>query len=323
MDPIDRSADSAALEQLSNASGEVLGLRESAASQRTPGLSYGSRTSSAVFRRGQRRRHDRGRFAAAPARRIGRGLRSPATAAANARSPRVRRTLSGLADQIPDLLQALALMEELGPARRNRRRRPSNHPRENSRLPHPPEVGRGGMGMSTRPSTFARPARGAEVLPFAAALDGRQLQRFKNEVQPRRNCTPHIVPVYAVGCERGVHYYAMQFIDGRTLARRSTIGEPGCVSAPRLSNARAPGSPRGAHATPLARYRPDRRASPNARPTTRYFRTAARLAVEAAEALDRPPNGIVHATSNRNLLIDSRGHSGSRLRPRPVQGDAG
>src|SRR5437588_10445 len=29
---------------------------------------------------------------------------------------------------------------------------------------------------------------------------------------------PNIVPVYAVGQERGVHFYAMQFIDGRTLA---------------------------------------------------------------------------------------------------------
>ena len=28
----------------------------------------------------------------------------------------------------------------------------------------------------------------------------------------------NIVPVIAVGSERGVHYYAMQFIEGRTLA---------------------------------------------------------------------------------------------------------
>src|SRR5204863_202729 len=27
----------------------------------------------------------------------------------------------------------------------------------------------------------------------------------------------NIVPIYAVGCERGVHYYAMQFIDGLPL----------------------------------------------------------------------------------------------------------
>jgi hypothetical protein len=31
----------------------------------------------------------------------------------------------------------------------------------------------------------------------------------------------HIVPVYYVGCERGVHFYAMQFIDGQTLAQVS------------------------------------------------------------------------------------------------------
>src|SRR5436189_202433 len=28
---------------------------------------------------------------------------------------------------------------------------------------------------------------------------------------------PSIVPVHAVGCERGFHFYAMQFIDGRNL----------------------------------------------------------------------------------------------------------
>ena len=58
-----------------------------------------------------------------------------------------------------------------------------------------------------------------KVLPFAAALDPRQLQRFKNEAQAAA-CLHHtnIVPVYGVGCERGVHYYAMQFIEGQTLA---------------------------------------------------------------------------------------------------------
>ena len=28
----------------------------------------------------------------------------------------------------------------------------------------------------------------------------------------------NIVPIFAVGCEQCTHYYAMQFIDGRTLA---------------------------------------------------------------------------------------------------------
>ena len=58
-----------------------------------------------------------------------------------------------------------------------------------------------------------------KVLPFAATLDAKQLQRFKNEAQAAAQLHhQNIVPVYGVGCERGVHYYAMQFIDGQTLA---------------------------------------------------------------------------------------------------------
>ena len=59
-----------------------------------------------------------------------------------------------------------------------------------------------------------------KVLSFAAALDARQLQRFKNEAQAAAHLHhTNIVPVYSVGCERGVHYYAMQFIDGLSLAQ--------------------------------------------------------------------------------------------------------
>ncbi len=58
-----------------------------------------------------------------------------------------------------------------------------------------------------------------KVLPFASALDPKQLQRFKNESMAAAHLHhPNIVPVYAVGCERGVHYYAMQLIDGQSLA---------------------------------------------------------------------------------------------------------
>ena len=47
-----------------------------------------------------------------------------------------------------------------------------------------------------------------KVLPFAAALDARQLQRFKNEAHAAAQLHhTNIVPVYAVGCERAVHFY--------------------------------------------------------------------------------------------------------------------
>jgi serine/threonine protein kinase/WD40 repeat protein len=87
------------------------------------------------------------------------------------------------------------------------------------------EIGRGGMGIVYEAMQQSLGRRVAlKVLPFAAALDNKQIQRFKNEAQAAAHLQhPHIVPVYAVGCERGVHYYAMQMIDGRTLA--SLIGE--------------------------------------------------------------------------------------------------
>jgi hypothetical protein len=58
-----------------------------------------------------------------------------------------------------------------------------------------------------------------KVLPFAATLEKKHLQRFENEARAAALLHhTNIVPVYAVGCERGVHFYAMQLIEGHTLA---------------------------------------------------------------------------------------------------------
>jgi len=82
------------------------------------------------------------------------------------------------------------------------------------------EVGRGGMGVVYEAMQISLGRRVAlKVLPFAAALDAKHLQRFKNEAHAAAQLHhQNIVPVYSVGCERGVHFYAMQFIDGQTLA---------------------------------------------------------------------------------------------------------
>src|SRR5437868_12157724 len=82
------------------------------------------------------------------------------------------------------------------------------------------EVGRGGMGVVYEAVQISLGRRVAlKVLPFAAALDARHLQRFKNEAQAAAHLHhTNIVPVLSVGCERGVHFYAMQFIEGQTLA---------------------------------------------------------------------------------------------------------
>src|SRR4029077_790413 len=82
------------------------------------------------------------------------------------------------------------------------------------------ELGRGGMGIVYEAVQRSLGRRVAlKVLPFAAAIDPRQIARFRVEAQAASQLhPPHIVPIHSVGCERGVHSYVMQLIDGPTLA---------------------------------------------------------------------------------------------------------
>jgi hypothetical protein len=94
------------------------------------------------------------------------------------------------------------------------------------------EIGRGGMGVVYEAEQLSLRRRVAlKVLPFASMLDERQLARFKNEgLAAAQLQHPHIVPVFAVGCERGLHFYVMQLIEGQTLEQlihnRATPGGP-------------------------------------------------------------------------------------------------
>ena len=87
------------------------------------------------------------------------------------------------------------------------------------------EIGRGGMGIVYEARQIAISRRVAlKVLPLAAAADPRAIQRFQLEAQVAGLLEhPHIVPVYSVGIVADVPYYAMQFIEGGSLA--DLIGE--------------------------------------------------------------------------------------------------
>src|SRR5262249_54132609 len=82
------------------------------------------------------------------------------------------------------------------------------------------EVGRGGMGVVYEAVQHSLDRRvSLNVLSLAVVADPRQRRRFQAEARAAAHLHhSHIIPVYAVGCEQGVHYYAMQFIDGRSLA---------------------------------------------------------------------------------------------------------
>lgn len=163
------------------------------------------------------------------------------------------------------------------------------------------EVGRGGMGVVYEAEQVSLGRRVAlKVLPFAVGLDARQLQRFKNEAQAAALLQhPNIVPVYAVGSERGAHYYAMQFIDGRSLAAwvddwRQQPDIPHALTA--LPAPRAPeGSPPS---------QPCRRAGGSP-----FVRRMAQLGVQAARALEYAhQQGVVHRDIKpANLLLDEHG----------------
>jgi WD40 repeat protein/tRNA A-37 threonylcarbamoyl transferase component Bud32 len=141
------------------------------------------------------------------------------------------------------------------------------------------EIGRGGMGVVYEAEQLSLHRRVAvKVLSRAAVREPRQLQRFQNEARAAAGLHhPHIVPVYAVGTERGIPYYAMQYIEGETLAAviATHRGKPTEVSAR----------------------------------TPTFFRSVARLGMQAAQALDHAHQmGIVHRDIKpANLLLDNTG----------------
>ena len=185
------------------------------------------------------------------------------------------------------------------------------------------EVGRGGMGIVFEAVQVSLGRRVAlKILPLAAAIDPRHLQRFQLEAQAAAHLHhPHIVPIFAVGCDRGVHYYAMQFIDGRSLAdlvaevRRGPAGPPAAdfeLAADAGPPEPGPASPEptaDADAHPLPRAGPSGPGTPGSR-GVESARAAARLGVQAAEALEHAHSlGVLHRDIKpANLLVESDGH---------------
>jgi tetratricopeptide (TPR) repeat protein/tRNA A-37 threonylcarbamoyl transferase component Bud32 len=152
------------------------------------------------------------------------------------------------------------------------------------------EIGRGGMGVVYEAIQISLGRRVAlKVLPCSSAVDEKRIARFKNEAQAAAQVDhPHIVPVFAIGQERGVHYFAMQLIGGQSLDqvihgwRESAAGE--YAAAPSVGSR-----------------------SPSAELQDR-LRLITRLGIEAAEALHAAHEfGVVHRDIKpSNLLIDEK-----------------
>ncbi len=176
-------------------------------------------------------------------------------------------------------------------------------------------IGRGGMGIVFEAEQISlRRNVALKVLPFAAALDPEQLRRF--EIEARAAAQLHhtnIVPIFSVGCERGVHYYAMQHIKGQTLA--AIIKDLRRLSRPdSLSKADLTATGHSLTADIVTgRFAPSVKAGAASAAGIHgraFLRTVAYLGQQAAEALDHAHRlGIIHRDIKpANLLVDVRGN---------------
>ncbi|MEX2139878.1 MAG: serine/threonine-protein kinase [Pirellulales bacterium] len=190
------------------------------------------------------------------------------------------------------------------------------------------EIGRGGMGIVYEAIQTSLARRVAlKVLPLAAMLDPRHLQRFKNEALAAASLDhPNIVEVHAVGCERGVHFYAMRYVEGQTLAaviealRLAVGGTPtlDCDDSSPLSfsdvahqqGADGNGAPTEIQSDDKSPHSIDTVAAAlSTLRTTRpgdFYRLVAELGIQAAEALDHAHQmGIVHRDIKpSNLMVE-------------------
>ncbi len=211
-----------------------------------------------------------------------------------------------IADELRPALEGLALVHRAGPPKSSALVAPDAEftakPIGDFQIVG--EIGRGGMGVVYEAIQLSLGRRVAlKVLPFASGLDEVRLQRFRNEAHAAAALHhTNIVPVYAVGSERGIHYYAMQLIDGQTVGdlieevrRERTNGKQETRKGFRSSTL-----PLASASQSIVSGHSDR---------GEYVRSMVKLTIQAALALDYAHGyGVIHRDIKpANLLLDSAG----------------
>jgi WD40 repeat protein/serine/threonine protein kinase len=255
-------------------------------------------------------------------------------------------------EEFRDLLSALMAVEDLKPGADETCGRPRRAASPADGLPFQRlgeyrilrEIGRGGMGVvfEAEQESLGRRVALKVLAPWARA-EPQQLQRFLREARSAAQLHhPHIVAIFGVGEDDGLHYYAMQFIRGLGLdqvldevrylrgvpagTRRSAVGHdaatrvnPLLVAGPADTTplllspgedsgpAEAAALPReSGWVVPLPGYDD---ASETEDSVSRYPHAAARICAQVAEALQYAHDqGMLHRDIKpSNLLLDELG----------------
>jgi serine/threonine-protein kinase len=153
---------------------------------------------------------------------------------------RVAAAHPDLADELRELWAAVQFANEFTRPSKTQPTLPANGPIRVDPAPPPAsplprafggfdlleELGRGGMGFVYKAwdRSLKRMVALKMILRGELAMPA-DLARFQVEAAAAAHLShPNIVPLFAVGCEASVHYYAMQFIDGQTLGTLMSRG---------------------------------------------------------------------------------------------------
>ena len=124
-----------------------------------------------------------------------------------------------LADEIRDLFPTIATLEQAKVESASVPLQSFEHPKQLGEFELVREIGRGGMGIvyeAVQASLNRRVA--VKVLPQRTFFNTTRLDRFRREARTAAGLQhPHIVPIYSVGDDEGVHYLVMRLIEGAGL----------------------------------------------------------------------------------------------------------